>query len=236
MYAGETVVVGMPAYNEAENIATAVSSFLEQEPVDEVVVADNNSTDGTGELASQADATVVTEERQGYGYACQRALSEASDRGDLLVLVEPDGTFLARDIEKLLAYSNDFDFVVGTRTSTELIWQGANMGPFLRWGNWFVGKVLEVLHNTSSLTDVGCTYRLISADAYESIERQFTVGDSHFSPEMLIRVAHSDATMLEIPVNYRPRKGTSKITGDFLPAFQLGLVMIAFTVKEWLAD
>ena len=233
MYCGESVVVGMPAYNESANIATAVTSFLNQEWVDDVVVVDNNSTDGTAKLAEEAGAVVIREPNQGYGYACRRALAEANEQGDLLVLVEPEGTFAARDIEKLLAYSNDFDFVVGTRTARELIWEGANMDPFLRWGNWFVGKILEVLHNTSSLTDVGCTFRLISSDAYEDIRDELTVGGSHFSPEMLVRVASSDTSMIEIPVNYRPREGTSKITGEFLPAFKLGLVMIVFIVKEW---
>jgi len=96
MYCGESVVVGMPAYNESANIATAVTSFLNQEWVDDVVVVDNNSTDGTAKLAEEAGAVVIREPNQGYGYACRRALAEANEQGDLLVLVEPDGTFAAR--------------------------------------------------------------------------------------------------------------------------------------------
>ncbi|ADQ67274.1 glycosyltransferase family 2 protein [Halogeometricum borinquense] len=230
-------MVGMPAYNEAENIATAVENFLAQNTVDEVVVVDNNSSDNTAELAEEAGATVVSETRQGYGYACQRAFQEMYEHdSDLLVLVEPDGTFVADDIEKLLSYSSDFDFVVGTRTSPQLIWEGANMDPFLRWGNWFVGKLVEVLHNTSNLTDVGCTFRLIKADAYEDIRHRFRIGGSHFSPHMLIEAAREDISMIEIPVNYRSRKGTSKITGERWPAFKLGLVMIWLVVSEWYSD
>lgn len=233
MYRGERVVMGMPAYNEAPNVGDAVESFLNQEIVDEVVVVDNNSSDGTADIAADAGATVVTETQQGYGYACQRALSEANERGDILGLVEPDGTFVAHDVEKLAAYIPDFDFVVGTRTASELIWEDANMGPFLRWGNWFVAKLLEVAHNTSSITDVGCTFRLIRSEAYEQINDRFTVGGSHFSPEMLVRVAQSGISMVEVPVNYRGRKGESKITGDFVPAMKLGFVMIGFTIQEW---
>lgn len=209
MYRGERVVIGMPAYNEVGNVGVAVESFLDEEYVDEVVVVDNNSSDGTANIAADAGATVVTETQQGYGYACQRALAEANERGDILGLVEPDGTFVARDVEKLAAYLPDFDFVVGTRTASELIWEDANMGPFLRWGNWFVAKLLEVAHNTSSITDVGCTFRLIRSEAYEEIRDRFTVGGSHFSPEMLVRVAQSDISMVEVPVNYRARKGES---------------------------
>lgn len=232
MYRGKAVVFGMPAYNEEANIGTAVESFLAHDAVDDVIVVDNNSTDATAEHAADAGAIVVSESRQGYGHACQRALAEANERGDIVGLVEPDGTFVARDVSKLLAYLVDFDFVVGTRTAPELIWQGANMGAFLRWGNWLVAKFLQVLHNTPSLTDVGCTFRVMTSEAFEQIEDGFTVGGSHFSPEMLIRVAQNDISMIEIPVNYRPRKGKSKITGEFLPAFKLGLVMISFIATE----
>lgn len=232
MYSGKAVVFGMPAYNEEVNVASAVESFLAHDAVDEVVVVDNNSTDATAERAEEAGAIVVNESKQGYGHACQRALAEANDRGGIIGLVEPDGTFTARDVSKLLAYLDDFDFVVGTRTAPELIWQGANMGAFLRWGNWFVAKLLQVLHNTPSLTDVGCTFRVMNSEAYTKIKDDFTVGGSHFSPEMLIRVAQNDVSMIEIPVNYRPRRGKSKITGEFVPAFELGLVMTSFILTE----
>jgi len=224
MYKGKKVSVVMPAYNEEEYIAKAVKEFSSIPEVDEVIVVNNNSTDRTKELAIRAGAIVVDEEKQGYGYACQRALKEAS--GDLIILVEPDGTFSAHDIEKFLAYSNDFDFVIGSRTSKEMIHEGANMGKFLKWGNWALAKVIEVLFNGPSLTDVGCTYRLIKRDALEKIKDKFTVGGSHFSPEMMILAIKSRIPMIEIPVNYKERKGSSKITGRKWAAFKLGLRMI----------
>ena len=163
MYREKKVSVVMPAYNEEEYIAKAVKEFSSIPEVDEVIVVNNNSTDRTKELAIKAGAIVVDEEKQGYGYAYQRALKEAN--GDLIILVEPDGTFSAHDIEKFLAYSNDFDFVIGSRTSKEMVHEGANMGKFLKWGNWALAKMIEVLFNGPSLTDAGCTYRLIKRDA-----------------------------------------------------------------------
>jgi len=235
MYNGQRVVVCMPAYNEAEGIGQVVTDFRSLDCVDEVVVADNNSTDGTASIAADAGATVVEERAQGYGNACQRAMAEAASRGDLITLVESDGTFVAKDIRKLLEYSVDFDVVFGTRTASEMIWNDANMGPFLRWGNWAIAKLVEVLYNAPNLTDVGCTFRLITADAYEQIEPDLTVGGSHFSPEMMIRVVQHGIPMIEVPVNYRDREGESKITGDRWPAFKLGLVMIAYVVLERLS-
>ena len=219
----------MPAYNEEENISHAVQDFLNTGLVDEVVVADNNSTDRTAEFARKAGARVVTEISQGYGYACRAALRNAS--GDFIVLVEPDGTFLASDLMKFLVYSGEFDFILGTRTTKDLIWEGSNMGDFLRVGNWFLGKMIEVLHNGPHLSDVGCTYRLIKRDSLESIQDRFTVGGSHFSPEMMILALKSRIRTLEIPVNYRPRKGESKITGKRTKAFGLGLRMMKLIVS-----
>ena len=83
---------------------------------------------------------------------------------------------------KLLAYADDFDMVCGTRTTRELIWDQANMGWFLRVGNWAVAKLLQVLHGGPSLSDCGCTLRLTHRAALERIRGELTVGGSHFLP------------------------------------------------------
>jgi glycosyltransferase involved in cell wall biosynthesis len=219
----------MPAYNEAEGIADCVRGYLAIPEVDEVVVADNNSKDGTGQIARQAGARVVTEPRQGYGHACRAALQAAT--GDHIVLVESDMTFRPTDIYKFLAYANDFDVVFGTRTSKTCIWSGANMGYFLRYGNAAVAKLLEYLHNGPCLTDVGCTAKLIRRTALEQIAPLFTVGGSHFCPEMMMAAVRTGLVCVEIPVHYQSRHGTSKITGSFWKAFRLGLRMIAMIVR-----
>ena len=101
------------------------------------------------------------------------------------------------------------------------------MGYFLRYGNWAVAKYLEVLHNGPSLTDVGCTFKLISKPALREIADDLTVGGSWFSPELMIHLIRRGFKCVEIPVNYRDRLGESKITGNKLRAFKVGLRMIA---------
>ena len=229
MFNGKQVSVVMPAYNEEEYIGNAVKDFKKLKYVDEIVVVNNNSTDRTEEIAKKAGARVVKEERQGYGFACRRAMEEA--KGFYIVLVEPDGTFDPEDILKFLAYSKDFDFVLGTRTTKELIWKGSNMDSFLRWGNWFLSKMLEWLYNGPHLSDVGCTYRLIKRPYLGKIQGSFTVGGSHFSPEMMILALKNNIKTIEVPVNYRPRKGESKITGEKPKAFKLGLRMIKLIIS-----
>ena len=61
----------------------------------------------------------------------------------------------------------------GSRTVSTFIWSGANMDWFLRWGNWAVAKLIEVLYNTPYLSDVGCTYRLLSRECVERIQPEF---------------------------------------------------------------
>jgi glycosyltransferase involved in cell wall biosynthesis len=229
MYGDKRVTVVLPAYNEELHIRQAVEDFYLQGVVDEVVVVDNNSRDRTAQEAARTAARIVAESAQGYGYALRRGLREAS--GDLIILAEPDGTFVGRDILKLLAYSEDFDMVCGTRTTRELIWAQANMGWFLRVGNWAVAKLIQVLHDGPSLTDCGCTLRLIRRSALATIGDRFTVGGSHFLPEMVILALKSGLRVIEIPVNYRGRVGESKITGTLKGTLRTGTRMIGLVFR-----
>ncbi len=229
MYNAKTVSVVMPAYNEAKGIASVVRSFLAVSEIDEVIVANNNSSDSTAELAAAAGAIVIQESRRGYGYASQAALQAATC--DYVIIVESDCTFRAEDIYKFLAYAGEFDVVFGTRTAKSCIWEGSNMGPFLRYGNVAVAKLLEYLHNGPCLTDVGCTYKLLSRDALQHLLPMCTVGQSHFSPELMMLAIRTKLNCVEIPVHYQPRTGTSKITGSTWKAFRLGLRMIAMIVR-----
>src|ERR671932_1098257 len=174
MWAGRRVSVVLPAYNEEASVAGAVKDFGCLEAVDEVLVIDNNSRDQTAARAAAAGARVVREPRPGYGHALRRGLAEA--QGEDVVLAEPDGTFMAKDVLKLLAYADDFDLVLGTRTTRELIWHGANMVWKLRWGNWLVAKLLQVIFGGPSLSDCGCTLRLIRRSAAQRLLPRFTVG------------------------------------------------------------
>ena len=229
MYGSRTVSVVFPAYNEGGNIRRAVEDFFVPGVIDEIVVVDNNSRDRTAAEAAAARARVVREPRQGYGHALRRGLTEAS--GDLIILAEPDGTFVGRDVLKLLAYSDDFDMVCGTRTTRELIWRQANMGWFLRVGNWTVAKLIQVLYDGPSLTDCGCTLRLTHRAALARFIDDLTVGGSHFLPEMVILGLKRGLRIIEVPVNYRGRIGESKITGTFKGAVRTGVNMIALALK-----
>jgi glycosyltransferase involved in cell wall biosynthesis len=229
VWQGKRVSVVFPAYNEAENVAQAVRDFKSIEAVDQVIVVDNNSRDGSGDLAREAGADVFLEMRQGYGNALRRGLAEAT--GELIVMAEPDGTFVGKDVLKLLAYADEFDLVMGTRTTRELIWREANMGWFLRWGNWLVAKLQQTLFGGPSLSDCGCTLRLVRRELVQRMLPRFTVGKSHFLPEMVCLALLDRARIIEVPVNYRGRVGESKITGSFNTTIRVGLRMIAIILR-----
>ena len=124
------------------------------------------------------------------------------------------------------------EVVFGTITSRALIWSGANMSFAIRLVNWAVAKFLEYLFNGPSLTDVGCTYKVMHKLAYEKIRHSFTVPGSWFSPEFMIRVLQNKISCVEVPVHYCPRKGESKITGKTSKAIKLGIKMIFFIIEQ----
>jgi glycosyltransferase involved in cell wall biosynthesis len=229
MWNGKRVSVVLMTYAERDSIRAVIEDFFATGLVDEVLVVDNNAQPGTAEEVGRTQARLVHEPQQGYGHATRRGLIEA--RGELVVLAEPDGTFLPQDILKLLVYSSECDVVFGTRTTRELIWAGANMAPFLRWGNWAVAKLIEALYNTSHLSDVGCTYKLLRADTAKRVAQEMTVGDNHAGVEIMLLTIVSGARFVEVPVNYLPRVGTSSVTGHRLKAIMVGVQMIALVLR-----
>jgi len=229
MWNGKTVSVILPTYNERDSIVECIHDFFDTGLVDEIVVVNNNAVAGTSEEIRKTNAKEVFESKQGYGHAIRRGFQEVL--GDIIIISEPDGTFSGHDIKKLLAYSEDFNAVLGTRTTNLLIWEGANMGMLIKWGNWAVAKMMEFLFNTTTLTDVGCTMRLIKRNELEKIVDKFTVGGSHFGVEMMLLIILNRIKFIEIPVNYKPRVGKSSVTGSKIKAIHLGLTMIWTIMK-----
>jgi len=224
MWNGKTISVVLPTYAEKLSIRRVIEGFVETGVVDEIVVIDNNAEPGTREAVAATPARLVREHQQGYGYAVRRGLLEAD--GDLVVVTEPDGTFLPSDIHKLLIYSDECDAVFGTRTTRNFIWKGANMPPLLRWGNWGVAKLVEMLFNTNHLSDVGCTYKLFHKDLARHVARNMMIGSNHAAIEIMLLVIASRASFIELPVNYLPRVGKSSVTGNHLVAIGLGVRMV----------
>jgi glycosyltransferase involved in cell wall biosynthesis len=224
MWHGKSLAVILPTYNEKDSIADTIRCFEDLGLADEILVVNNNAAPGTSEAVSKTSAREVFEPKQGYGSAIRRGFREIDT--DLICVCEPDGTFNARDLLKLLPFTTECDFVVGSRTVSTFIWEGANMGRFLRWGNWLVAKLIEVLFNTSYLSDVGCTFRVVRKECLNDISPKFTTHGSSFGLQMLLIAVIRRHRIVQLPVNYHERVGTSSVTGQLSNAARLGLTMI----------
>ncbi len=229
MFNNKTFSLILPAYNEEVNIRKNIDAFLKTNIFDEIIVVDNNSTDNTKSEIQKTSAKYFEEKTQGYGAALRRGMKESSC--DYIVLCEPDSTFSSKDIYKFLSYIDDFECIFGTRTTKSLIQQGAKMQFYLRIGNIFVAKLLEYMFLGPTLSDVGCTYKVISRQAYLKIKNKLNVTGSEFQPELMIQLILEKVRILEIPVNYLEREGKSKITYNFISSLKLALRMIFLIFK-----
>lgn len=230
MWKKKKVSVVFSTYNEKDSIRACIDGLFATGYVDEVIAVDNNAVKGTKEEILKTKAKYFLEKKQGFGWGYRRALHEA--KGDLIIMTEPDGTFEPNDVIKFLAYSDDFDVVFGTRTTSIMIGKGANMGWFLKWGNYAVAKLIEMLFNTSHLSDVGCTYRLIKKEAYEKIKKKFVITGLEFNPDMMMQVIRNRIKYIEIPVHYLKRVGKSSATGRFFTVITIGFSMILLIFKH----
>ncbi len=224
MWKTKTVCVILPTYNEKDSIMQVIRDYFDTGYVDEVIVVNNNAARGTKEIVDKTNARQVFENKQGYGYAIRKGIDEA--KSDLIVISEPDNTFFAGDIIKLLAYADDYDAVWGTRTDIRFIEKGANMGMALRLGNFFVAKLFQFLFNTTRLTDVGCTLKLYKRETIDSIKKHFKVGREHFGVELMVLTALSGFSIIEVPVKYNKRVGKSSVTGHLSKTLYLAIKMI----------
>lgn len=198
----------VPALNEAQSLGPLLAA-TPPGLVDEIIVVDNGSTDGTAEVARAAGARAVVEPQRGYGAACRAGMLAA--KGDILVFMDGDGSFAAAECAALVApiAAGAADLVLGTRMQGGLA-AGA-MPPHQRWGNRLVAGLLRLLYGVH-LTDLG-PYRAIRRDLLLALEMQeMTYG---WPVEMMIKSAQRGGVLVETPVTCRPRSaGVSKVGGN----------------------
>jgi glycosyltransferase involved in cell wall biosynthesis len=203
------VSVVIPCLNEAETIAECVERARHvldtNQLTGEVVVVDNGSTDGSGDLARRAGARVVDEPRRGYGSAYLAGLAVAV--GDFIVMVDADLTYDFGDIPKFVRELEDgADVVIGNRMAD--IRPGA-MPLLSRIGNPLLSGFLNVLHRTN-IHDAHSGMRALRRDVVPKLSLR-TVG-MEFASEMVIRATREHLDVREVPIALHPRVGESKLS------------------------
>ena len=199
----------IPAFNEARSIGLVVND-LPKDLIDEVVVVNNASTDETEENARKAGATVVREDRQGYGWACLRGIEYARDvNPDIVVFLDGDYSDHPEEVVDLLEpiLQNKADFVIGSRMRGQK--EPGAMLPQAIAGNWLACLLMRLFWK-GQFTDLG-PFRAIRFNHLLALGMEDkTYG---WTIEMQIKVLKAGYRYTEVPVSYRKRVGVSKITG-----------------------
>jgi glycosyltransferase involved in cell wall biosynthesis len=209
---GEAPVVSVviPCLNEAENIEQCVrESLAAMESAGlkgEVVVADNNSTDGSAELATAAGARVVHEPRRGYGSAYLAGFAAA--RGDYIVMLDADLTYPFEEIPAFVAKLQDgAELVMGDRMDN--IQPGAMPWHHQYIGNPVLSGILNLFFKTG-VRDAHCGMRGFRRDILPRLDLRTT--GMEFASEMVIRAGKENLDVRQTPIEYRPRGGESKLS------------------------
>jgi glycosyltransferase involved in cell wall biosynthesis len=205
------VSVVLPCLNEAGSVGTVVrDAFMVMREADldgEVVVADNGSTDASAELAAAAGARVVSAPVRGYGNAYHAGMAAADGR--ILVMADADGTYPMSAIPELVypVLYGTSDMVIGSRL------MGAIAKRAMPWKHRYIGNPIltRILNRFFRITvsDAHSGMRAIDAQAYASLGLR-TPG-MEYASEMIVQAARAKLRVGELPIEYRPRIGESKL-------------------------
>jgi glycosyltransferase involved in cell wall biosynthesis len=219
-----SVSVIIPAWNEAESIATVLKS-IPRDWVNEILVVDGGSTDDTPAIAVSCGARLLHEPRRGYGQACASGASAA--QFDVLVFLDADGADDPTRLPDLLepVLSGRADLSLGSRLAGRMT-KGAM--PFhQRAGNWLCARLIRTLYHIP-ITDLS-PFRAVRKDRLHELNmREMTYG---WPTEMIVKAARRGWRLEEIPVDYHPRiGGKSKISGTVK-----GTVLATYYIMKMIA-
>jgi glycosyltransferase involved in cell wall biosynthesis len=208
--AAPEISVVIPCLNEEEAVGKVVDSSLEgirrSGRPGEVIVVDNASTDRSAVVAAEHGATVVREERPGYGSAYLAGLAVA--QGDYIVMGDADETYPMQDLGPFVdRLEEGDDLVMGSR------FEGTIHGEAMPWLNRHVGNpiltgLLNVLFGVK-ISDAHCGMRAVRKDALPTLDLHST--GMEFASEMVFKAFRRKLRVSEIPIDYYPRVGESKL-------------------------
>jgi glycosyltransferase involved in cell wall biosynthesis len=222
------IKVIIPAYNEEDSIALVVNDIPDM--VSEIIVINNNSSDKTAENAAKAGATVLTELRKGYGYAClcgMHYLAKQSKVPDIIVFMDGDYSDYPEELHEVVApiLTNGYDLVIGARTKR--LRETGSMTPQQVFGNWLATRLMWLLFG-AKFSDLG-PFRAIKYDQLLRLEMEDkTYG---WTVEMQLKALKNNLSYTEVPVRYKKRIGHSKVSGTVKGSIFAGIKILGWIFK-----
>lgn len=218
------VSVIIPVLNEEGAIANVIND-IPKKLVQEIIVVDNGCTDRTADIARKHGAKVVTEPRKGYGRACLTGIANVN-QADIVVFLDGDYSDDPKEMSALVKPIQDglAELVIGARIPTE---KGALL-PQAKFGNKIATMLMRFLFGVK-YNDLG-PFRAILYTKLLALEMQ----DKNFgwTIEMQLKAAKTGMNVIEVPVTYRKRIGTSKISGTFIGSIKAGVKIITTLFKH----
>lgn len=216
------IAILLPCYNEAQSIAKVIADFRRVLPEARVYVYDNNSTDGTSDIAAQAGAIVRKEPRQGKGNVVRSMFADID--ADIYIMADGDDTYPAEDASRLIKklIEENADMVVGDRLSSTYFTE--NKRPFHNSGNRLVRSMINRLFD-SDVHDILSGYRAFSREFvknYPVLSKGFEI-----ETEMTIHALDRGYQVCQTPVNYRDRQeGSESKLNTFTDGFRVMRTLI----------
>ncbi|MFD2586395.1 glycosyltransferase family 2 protein [Croceitalea marina] len=222
------IKVIIPAYNEGDSIGHVVSEIPKS--VSEIIVVNNNSTDDTVTNAQKAGATVLTENKRGYGYACLKGMDyigKQSKQPDIIVFIDGDYSDYPEELDKIVApiLNQKMDFVIGARKK-ELREAGSMTFPQI-FGNELATFLMRIFFS-AKFTDLG-PFRAIRYEKLKELQMEDkTYG---WTVEMQLKALRKKLAYTEVPVRYKKRIGVSKVSGTVKGAIFAGVKILGWIFK-----
>jgi glycosyltransferase involved in cell wall biosynthesis len=218
----------IPAYNEQDSIGKVVRDI--PKIVDEIIVISNNSADKTEENAKNAGATVLSESRKGYGYACLKGMdyiSQKEIKPEIVVFLDGDYSDYPEQLTALInpILIDNLDFVVGARVKEQR--ESGAMTPQQVFGNWLATTLMKLFFN-ARFTDLG-PFRAIKYDKLLGLKMEDTTYG--WTVEMQLKALKQQLTYTEVRMKYRNRIGVSKVSGTIKGSILAGIKILGWIFK-----
>ncbi|QLE00792.1 glycosyltransferase family 2 protein [Galbibacter sp. BG1] len=222
------IKVIIPAFNEEASIGLVIQEI--PKIVKEVIVVSNNSTDATEAAAKKAGATVLNENRKGYGYACLKGMeyiAKSQEQPDIIVFLDGDYSDYPEELTKVIApiLEDDIDLVIGARKKA--LREPNSMTPQQVFGNWLATTLMKLFFN-AKFTDLG-PFRAIKYHkllALEMVDKTYG-----WTVEMQLKALKKNLSYVEVPVHYKNRIGVSKVSGTVKGSVMAGVKILGWIFK-----